>query len=102
MMRPKHRYLMVESLNEIGEGERPTFEFRLYKELLHTLGEISYHKANPKVMKFAGKNRFVIKCELVGYEQLILGLTFLKRIDGKETAFYTINASGTIKALTRA
>ncbi|MDE1868772.1 MAG: hypothetical protein KGH60_02290 [Candidatus Micrarchaeota archaeon] len=100
MMRPKHRYLLVESLNEIHENERPMFEFRLYKELLHCIGEIAYHKVNPKIMKFIGNDRFVLKCELGGYEQLVLGLTFLKRLDGKETAFYTINASGTIRALT--
>ncbi|MGI0133872.1 MAG: Rpp14/Pop5 family protein [Candidatus Micrarchaeaceae archaeon] len=101
MMRPKHRYLLVESLTNIGDSERPTFEFRLYKELLHCLGEISYHKANPKIMRFTDRNRFIMKCELVGYEQLILGLTFIKKLDGKDSAFYTINASGTIKALTK-
>jgi RNase P/RNase MRP subunit POP5 len=99
MMREKRRYILVESTFETAEGLRKEFEFELFKELMHNLGEINYFKANPKVMKYIGAKKFILKCNLVKYKDVVLALTFIKRIAGKEAAFYTLNASGTIKAL---
>jgi RNase P/RNase MRP subunit POP5 len=99
MMREKRRYILVESTIEIGEIARRDFEFELYKELLHTIGELNYFRANPKVIKYIRGNQFVLKCSLAKYKETILALTFIKRIAGKEVGFYTIGASGTIRAL---
>jgi RNase P/RNase MRP subunit POP5 len=99
MMREKRRYLLVESTLEIAEGARKEFEVELFRELLHQIGETSYFRANPKIMKFTGSNKFILKCNLVKYKETVLALSFIKRISGKEVGFYTLNASGTILAL---
>ncbi len=99
MMREKRRYLLVESTLEIVETARRDFELELYRELLHSIGELSYFKANPKIIKYIDRNRFVLKCNLVRYKETILALTFIKRIAGRDVGFYTLNSSGTIKAL---
>ena len=99
MMREKRRYLLVESTMEVAESARREFELELCKELLHNIGEIAYFRANPKIMKFIGGNKFVLKCNLVKYKETVLALTFIKRIGGREIGLYTLNASGTILAL---
>ena len=99
MMREKRRYLLVETSMDIAEASRREFEGELFRELLHQIGEISYFKANPKIMKFTSSNRFVLKCNLAKYKETVLALTFIKRLSVKEICFYTLNASGTILAL---
>ncbi len=99
MMREKRRYLLVESTLEVPEAARREFELELYKELMHNIGEVSYFKSNPKIVKYISGSRFVLKCSLLKYKETLIALTFIKRIGGKEVGFYTINASGTIKAL---
>lgn len=99
MMREKRRYILVESTLEVGESERREFETGLFKELLHNIGEATYFRAHPKIMKFVGSNRFVLKCTLAKYKEVVIALTFIKRLNGREIGFYTLNASGTIRAL---
>jgi len=99
MMREKRRYLLVETSMDIPEAARKEFELELFRELLHQIGETSYFRANPKIMKFIDGNRFVLKCNLVKYKETVLALTFIKRLSGKEVCFYTLNASGTILAI---
>lgn len=98
-MREKRRYLLVESTTEIGENSRKEFETSLYNGLLHNIGETSYFLANPKVIKYVDNTRFILKCNLVKYKETINALTFIKNLNGKEIGFYTLNASGTIRAL---
>lgn len=50
-------------------------------------------------MKHIGSRRFILRCNLAMYKDTIIALAFMKRLAGKEIAFYTLNASGTIKAL---
>ena len=99
MMREKRRYILVESTIEIAEPERKQFEHELFKELLHNIGEVGYFRANPKVMRYLDGKRFILKCNLAKYKEMIVALTFTKRVDGREIGLYTLNASGTIKAL---
>jgi RNase P/RNase MRP subunit POP5 len=101
MMREKHRYILVQSTAEIDMQSRHTFEHELFKELLHNIGEVSYYRANPKIMKYLDNRKFILKCNLVKYKETLLALTFIKSINKKEMGFYTLNASGTIKALTK-
>jgi RNase P/RNase MRP subunit POP5 len=98
MMRDKKRYLLVESTIPLGTDER-SFSHSLYKEIIRCIGETSYHKINPKFMKFVSDNRFIIKSGLSGAGQLVLAFALIKKIDTKETGFYTLKSSGTIKAL---
>lgn len=98
-MRDKRRYLLVESAIEFSESSRRDLEQELYRELLHNIGEVNYFKANPKIIKYIDNKRFILKCSLEKYRETTLALTFIKRLNGKEAGFYTLNASGTIKAL---
>ena len=102
MMREKRRYILVESTLEVPESARREFELELFKELLHNIGETSYFRANPKVMKYMDNKRFVLKCSLAKYKDVVVGLTFIKRIGGRDAGFYTLKASGTILALGKA
>jgi RNase P/RNase MRP subunit POP5 len=99
MMRRKIRYVLVESTAPIPEASRSQFEYQLYRALLRAIGEISYHKANPKIIKFLEGNTFVLRCNLEGYRSTLLALSFVKKLEEKEASFYTLKSSGTIKAL---
>jgi RNase P/RNase MRP subunit POP5 len=99
MMRDKRRYISVMSSRPIAEPERRRFESELYSALLSQLGEAEYFKANPKIVKFTGKDRFMLKVMLERYEQSVIALTFVKSMSGKPIGLYTMKSSGTIKAL---
>jgi|SRR5271154_3370468 len=99
MMREKRRYILVESTISIADSAKREFELDLYKELMHNIGEVAYFRANPKVIKYLDEKRFVLKCNLVKYKETLIAITFIKKISGKEVGFYTLNASGTIRAL---
>src|SRR5271155_1051347 len=98
MMREKHRYILVESTIEIDANDK-SFQHELFKELIHNLGEINYYRANPRIMKYIGDRKFILKCNLARYKEMIIALTFVKKLNGKDIGLYTINASGTILAL---
>jgi RNase P/RNase MRP subunit POP5 len=102
MMREKRRYILVQSTMEVAEQNRKGFETELCMELLHKIGEISYFRANPKIIKFIGSDKFILKCNLAKYKDTVIALTFIKRINGADVGFYTLNASGTIRALNKA
>lgn len=102
MMRRKIRYVLVESATPIPDGNRSQFEYQLYRALLRAIGELSYHKANPKIIRFLGDNMLVLRCNLEGYRSTLLALSFIKKLEEKEAAFYTLKSSGTIKALLKA
>lgn len=97
MMRDKRRYLIVESCNAIDNPE--IFQRRLMSALLQVVGESNFFKLNPKIMKMVDERRFIIRASLEGMRPLVLALSFITRLDGAETAFYTLGASGTILAL---
>jgi RNase P/RNase MRP subunit POP5 len=102
MMRRKIRYILTESAKPIPEGDRSQFEHQLYRAMLHAIGELSYHKTNPKIIKFIDDKRFILRCSLEGYKAALLALAIIKKLDEKEAAFYTLKSSGTIKALLKA
>ncbi len=99
MIRDKRRYLTVMSSRPIFESERSSFEASFYSALLVQLGEAEYFKANPKIMKFIGNDKFMLRVLLERYEESIVALTFIKSIGGKPIGLYTTKASGTIRAL---
>lgn len=99
MMRQKRRYILVESSKEILEESRKEFEIGLYTALMLQLGEAEYFTANPKVMKFIGKNQLILRVTIEKYGAAIVALTLIKSIGAKHQGLYTIFASGTIKAL---
>lgn len=97
MMRAKHRYIAVSVVNLPGEGFEQ-LEEGFYRALAEELGAMEYHKANPKIIRFA-KRSFILRVGLGKYREVIAALALIKRIDNAEVAFYTTGASGTIKAL---
>ena len=99
MMREKRRYLLVESVSGINENFRKEFELSFLNQLLHNLGEIEYFKANPKIIKYVNSRQFILKCSLAKYRETINAITFIKRLNDREAGFYTLNASGTMRAL---
>ncbi len=98
-MRDKRRYILVESGIGIAEAERDDFSMALYNALLHSIGESTYHRVNPKMVKFMGERRFILRAALAGSGLLIAALGLLKKINGRDCYFYTLKTSGTIKAL---
>ncbi|MGI0100803.1 MAG: Rpp14/Pop5 family protein [Candidatus Micrarchaeaceae archaeon] len=99
MIREKRRYMLVETTIDIADGARKDFENALLKELVHNIGEVGYFRTNPKIIRFLSSRRFILKCSLAKYKDTTVALTFIKRVGGASAAFYTLNASGTIKAL---
>ena len=99
MMRDKRRYLLVASSRPIKGPEPRLFEIPFYNALMTQLGEAEYFKANPKVIKFIGNDRFILRVSLERYEQSIVAVTLVKSLVGKPIGFYTLKSSGTIKAL---
>ncbi|MCW6160816.1 MAG: hypothetical protein LVQ97_01365 [Candidatus Micrarchaeales archaeon] len=98
-MRIKRRYVMVESALPIGDREE--FKRQFYRELLLVVGELGYHRVNPRIMRFIDDRRFVMKADLEGVSDAIRATALINRIGGQATAFYTLGSSGTIKALTK-
>ena len=99
MIRDKRRYLTVMSSRPIFDEERKGFEAQFYSALMAQLGESEYFKANPKIIKFIGRDRFVLRVSLERYGESIVAITFVKSLGGKPIGFYTMKSSGTIKAL---
>lgn len=99
MMRDKRRYIFVVSSRTIAEPDQKRFEAELYSAMMTQLGEAEYFKANPKVVKFKGRDHFVLKVMHDRYEESIVALTFIKSIGSKPIGLYTVKSSGTIKAV---
>ncbi|HUY70502.1 MAG TPA: Rpp14/Pop5 family protein [Candidatus Baltobacteraceae bacterium] len=97
MMRDKRRYLVVESYTAVGEPE--LFQRKLMSSLLQVVGESNFFKLNPKIVKFIDDRRFIIRTSLEGMRYMVLALSFITKMDGADTAFYTLGASGTILAI---
>ena len=86
-------------LKSLMEKESREFWNALSREMLRCIGEINYHRVNPKFERFVGKNRFIIKTTVPGASQVVLSMALIKNLDGEEIAFYTLKTSGTIRAL---
>lgn len=93
-MRAKHRYVLIDSI-----GYDANMQDGLISELHRQIGPMDYHSVNPRMLQIKGK--LVVRCHLVGLSRLINALTMIKSVNGKETAFYTIKTSGTIRSLLR-
>lgn len=98
-MKIKRRYLLVECTTAIEQSGRALFERRLNAALLEQIGVMHHHSVNPKITGFVNEHMFVMRASLEGHKELALALAMIKRLDGTETAFYTLKSSGTIRAL---
>ncbi len=89
-MRAKHRYILLMSTHAV-EGQS------IKRALFYKLG-INYYKASIRIISMQ-QNIAIIKCSLESFMQVIAALTMVKEVDGHEIAFYTLKASGTLRAL---
>ena len=97
MMRRKRRYMLIESLYEIAYVDG--FERELALGMLSVMGQLGFHKSNPRIIQFVDSKHFVLCVGLDGYHDSVLALSMLKMLRGKECAFYTLRTSGTLMAL---
>ncbi len=97
MIREKRRYILVEASSGVREIE--DFERELNKAILDVVGQINFHKVNPKIIEFIDSRRFIIRVGLYGTEDTILAFSMIKRLVGGSIAFYTLRSSGTLKSL---
>ncbi len=100
-VRDKHRYLLVETSAPTGIETSRSLEYRFYGQIMELVGAINYPRINPRVVRAAGENRLIIRLRHEGLSELITALALMRVFNGKPTAFYTLNASGTISALTK-
>lgn len=96
MIRDKRRYLLVETAEPLGDADT---ERALYKELIRVIGEEEYPIVNPRFVKAIDSQHFIIRSSAEGQGKLVLALAFMRAMNGKPNAFYTLGASGTIRAL---
>ena len=95
------RYLLVETSRETNIESVSNLEREFYRRLRSLVGEMNYHKVNPRIMRFLDSKRFILKANFEGVEDAILALALMKRFDNSDTAFWTLKSSGTIKALVK-
>ena len=99
IMRPKNRYLLVESSAPLDTRDRILAK-QILDAVAFEIGAIGYVKSNPKIVYQAGDRAFILRINR-GYEDgVVLALSFVKEIGNVGVGFYTIKTSGTILALT--
>lgn len=101
MMRKKSRYLLVETSRETNIESVSNLEREFYRKMRFLVGEMNYHRVNPRIMRFLDPKRLILKVNFEGLEDSILALALMKRFDNADTAFWTLKSSGTIKALVK-
>ncbi len=99
MMREKRRYITVESGYAVTEQEREEFATALRISLMRCIGESNFHRANPRILEFLSDKTFIMRTSLAGCGQVIAALALVKKVGGRDAYFYTLGASGTIRAL---
>ncbi len=97
MKRDKHRYLLIETSLDIRNEN--LFEQNLYKCMIDIVGQIHYHRINPKIIEIIDKRHFIIRVGLLGLNEAILSFSMIKRLNEEKIGFYTLRSSGTLKAL---
>ncbi len=96
--RPKNRYLLVEASTPLDTSDHGIAN-AILDSLAVELGAVGYVRANPKIVHSVGGGVFVLRVNR-GYEgDLVLALSFVKRVGAQRLGFYTIKTSGTIRAL---
>lgn len=96
--KPKNRYILVESSVPL-EGRGRTYDSAILGGVAAEIGSLGFVKANPRIVRWIGDNRFIIRSNRGTERDIVLALSFIKRINGRDLGFYTIQTSGTIKKL---
>ncbi|MDE1761652.1 MAG: Rpp14/Pop5 family protein [Candidatus Micrarchaeota archaeon] len=98
ILKRKSRYLLVEASRDVDMQDKQAWG-SLRSEMLAFLGESRYVSANPFLMSQLDPRRFIIRVGRGSEREMVLALAFIKSMGGKETGFYTLKISGTIKSL---
>lgn len=94
----KNRYVLVESSAPVDTREAATASY-LNDAIAAEMGHVRYLEANPKLVYQVNPSSFIVRVNR-GYEkELILSLAFIKEVGGSKVGFYTLNTSGTVRAL---
>jgi RNase P/RNase MRP subunit POP5 len=96
--RRKSRYLLVESSKDVN------FAFNeeqkgLAEGIAKVIGEFGYMNASPKIMKQLNSRAFVIRSSRGSEGHVVLALSLIKQLNGREIGFYTLRESGSIRKL---
>ena len=96
--RRKSRYLLVESSRDVN-FESKEEQRSLGDGIARVIGEFGYMNSSPKLIKQLNNKVFIIRTSRGGEDHVILALSFIKQLNGREMGFYTIRESGSIKKL---
>jgi len=94
----KNRYVLVEASAPIDTSDRAVSS-ELVEAIIDEIGALEYASAFPKVMSQLGDRSFVLRVNRGHESTIILALSFVKSVQGREMGFYTIKTSGTIRKL---
>ncbi len=98
IVRRKSRYLLVESSREVNLDSKEE-QRSLAEGIAKVIGEFGYMNSSPKVMRQLNPKSFIIRASRGQEGAVVLALSFIKQLNGKETGFYTIRNSGSIRKL---
>jgi RNase P/RNase MRP subunit POP5 len=92
----KNRYLLIES----SEATSPMKNaLQISNAIKKEIGEIGYSIASPKIMLQFNESVFIMRVNRGHEGDIILALSFIKKLDGKSIGLYSIKVSGTIRKL---
>lgn len=98
IIKPKNRYLLVESSSPLDTSNRAVAE-KVLDAIAFEIGALGYVRANPKIVQQVGNRAFIIRVNRGWEGDLVLALSFIKRVGDMKVGFYTIKTSGTIRKL---
>lgn len=96
ILKKKYRYVLIMASRELNAAQDQNV---INSELIRFVGETAYSQINPRIVAQYGDRMFVIKTYRGFEKQLILALSFMKRVNGSKIGLYTIKTSGSIKSL---
>ncbi len=96
--RRKSRYLLVEASREVDLGSKEG-QRSLAEGIAKVIGEFGYMNSGPKVMRQINDRVFVMRTSRGGEGHIILALSFIKQLNGRELGFCTIRSSGSVRKL---
>lgn len=96
ILREKHRYIGIRIITE-NEISKLQLQSVINTELIKTMGEIGFAKADPKLV-YNGRDgkTAIIRCVHTQAEVVRAGLALITKIDGNNAHFMPIFTSGTI------
>ena len=96
--RRKSRYLLVESSKDVNLDSKEE-QRSLAEGIAKVIGDFGYMNSSPKVMRQLSSRVFVMRSSRGSEGHVVLALSFIKQLSGREIGFYTIRLSGSMRKL---